>query len=450
MMPQFDKQLKVGIVGAGVAGLAAGYDLANAGHQVTIFESAPFVGGQASTIEISGGRLERGYHHIFKNDTTIQEFMQELGLAHQMQWFPSSVGTYLNNNLYPTTTPLHLLRFNALSVTDRVRLGLAMLKLRRKRSWQDLETVTAAQWLIEQLGLNAYSTLWQPLLRGKFGKWHDSIGMPWFWAKIQTRFASRNRFGKELLGYPRNSFDEINWALQQQIINHGGKVLLENRVTKITSNGDSVELQVEPKDTNKITQQFDCVLCTAPSFEAVKIMALPTAYAAKLNQSVYLAAVVIILELTHKLSPFYWVNIADTDIPFLGLIEHTNLVPRDWYDGSHLLYITNYLDRNDPLYALTPTELLDVYLPYLQKINHDFDRAWIKRNHYNSVSAAQPIVGTNYSRVIPDHRTPLPRVYLGNTTQIYPEDRGVNYSLKMGRNLAKMIIEDAAAGFSQV
>ena len=52
--------MKIGIIGAGAAGLAAAYDLVNGGHAVTVYESAPFVGGQASTISVGGAPLERG------------------------------------------------------------------------------------------------------------------------------------------------------------------------------------------------------------------------------------------------------------------------------------------------------------------------------------------------------------------------------------------------------
>ena len=52
--------MKIGIIGAGAAGLSAAYDLSSQGHRVVVYESAPFIGGQASTIPVGGGPLERG------------------------------------------------------------------------------------------------------------------------------------------------------------------------------------------------------------------------------------------------------------------------------------------------------------------------------------------------------------------------------------------------------
>ena len=56
--------MRVGVIGAGVTGLTAAYELSKKGHHVIVYERAPFLGGQASTFDVGGGRLERGYHHL--------------------------------------------------------------------------------------------------------------------------------------------------------------------------------------------------------------------------------------------------------------------------------------------------------------------------------------------------------------------------------------------------
>ena len=57
-------------------------------------------------------------------------------------------------------------------------------------------------------------------------------------------------------------------------------------------------------------------------------------------------------------------------------------------------------------------------------------------------TAAQPIIGVNYSKQIPSFKTPIENLWLANTTQIYPEDRGTNYSVRMGKRVARMVSED--------
>jgi hypothetical protein len=43
---------------------------------------------------------------------------------------------------------------------------------------------------------------------------------------------------------------------------------------------------------------------------------------------------------------------------------------------------------------------------------------------------------------MPTHRTPVKGVYLANTAQVYPEDRGTNYSVRMGTMIAKTLMKD--------
>ena len=433
--------MRIGVIGAGAAGLAAAYDFARAGHGVTVYEAAPFVGGQASTIEVGGGRLERGYHHLFTNDNAILEIMGELGIGESMRWIPSSVGIYTDYQVYRWSTPIDLLRFSALSFRDRIRMGMVAKKLQRMKDWRALEDITAAEWIRENAGASIYAKVWEPLLRGKFGDRFESVAMPWFWSKIQTRFASRDRLGREKLGYPINSFDEVFETLEERIKSMGGQVYLETPVTDVlVEDGVATGLRVKHPDGTDTEENFDLILSTVPSFAFPKLVDLPETYLKKLGAVEYMGAVVMILEMTHPLTDVYWMNIADHEVPFLGLIEHTNLMPKELYGGSNVLYLTNYVERQSELFLMSDEELLEVYAPWLPRFNPEFERSWITRIHVNRVSAAQPVIGTNYSQHIPEHQTPVSKLFLANTTQIYPEDRGTNYSIRMGREIAARML----------
>ena len=83
------RKMKVGIIGGGAAGLAAALELTSRGHFAEVFEAAPFLGGQASTFEVGGGQLERGYHHLFVSDTDMVDLINELGLGDSLEWLES-------------------------------------------------------------------------------------------------------------------------------------------------------------------------------------------------------------------------------------------------------------------------------------------------------------------------------------------------------------------------
>ena len=441
--------MRVGIIGGGAAGLAAAYELTKQGHYAEVFEVAPFLGGQASTFDVGGGRLERGYHHLFVSDTAITELINELGLGHKLAWLESKVGLYHSGRIWDFATPLDLLRFKPLSLPQRIRLGLWTFALQKTRNWQKFEGVTAQDWLTRHLGQEIYQTIWEPMLRGKFGEFYSLVSMAWLWGKIYLRVASRrNALQKERLGYPMGSFGEVFDRLEERIIQQGGAVHLSSRVSRVVvDDGVAVGLEVQLSEQEPEVKSYDAVIATTPSYVFTRLVPqMPQDYLDKLVNVRYLSAVLMILTLDRPLSGKYWLNVADRTLPFVGVIEHTNMIDPALYGGRHIVYLTNYTPRESDLYQKSDSELLEDFIPHLQKINPDFDRSWIQEYYHHKVDGAQPIIGVNYSREIPDHRTPFKHLYLANTTQIYPEDRGTNYSVRMGRQVAQLLLGDLTAG----
>ena len=269
--------------------------------------------------------------------------------------------------------------------------------------------------------------------------------MAWLWGKIYLRVASRGKkWERERLGYPMGSFGEVFDRLGERIVENGGKVNIGYGIAKIvTEGGRAAGLLPSGAGEGAEPLRFDAVISTTPSYIFPRLVeGLPQEYLEKLASVRYLSAVLIVLVLDRPLSSYYWMNIADRSLPFVGIIEHTNMIDRQLYGGHHIAYVTNYLSRDNPLYQMNEDELLAEYVPHLTRINPEFDPSWILEYHYHKVDGAQPIIGVNYGEQIPEHRTPIENLYLANTTQIYPEDRGTNYSVRMGRQVARMVMED--------
>ena len=437
--------MKVGIIGGGAAGLAAAYELVKQGHQAFVYERAPFLGGQASTFEVGGGRLERGYHHLFMSDTHIVDLIHELGLGHKLAWIESKVGFYAEGKIWKFGSPVDLLRFKPLSLFDRLRLGLVTFYLQKTKDGLKYEGVTAAEWLQKRVGKRAYEVVWEPMLRGKFGEHYAEISMAWLWGKIFLRVASRGSIlEKEKLGYPMGSFEEIFDTLAGRIRELGGQVHTSAGVSRVTvEDGRATGMEVELAGSAAEMMPFDAVIATTPSYVFRKLVPpLPSDYDEKLTNVTYLAAVLVILVLDRPLTNMYWVNIADRTMPFVGVIEQTNFVDPSLYGGKHVVYFSNYPSRQNRLYQMSGEELFEEFLPHLSRINPSFDRSWIQEYFHHKVDAAQPIIGVNYSQRIPDLRTPIKGLYLANTTQIYPEDRGTNYSVRLGKQVVEKVLED--------
>jgi protoporphyrinogen oxidase len=435
---------RIGVIGGGFAGLTAALRLAQAGHDVTLWEKGRF-GGQAATIPFDDTRIEIFYHHLFQSDSSITALAEELGIGDKLQWLPSNVGYFADGRILPLNGALDLLRLDILPFHDRVRVGLVTLYLQRVKDWKRFETITAHEWLSKALGDNAYRKTLGAQLEAKFGSYYDKVSMVWFWGKIWLRTTSRRSpLDQEKLGYFDGSFQVVVDALVAACREAG--VTLEGGVGIARMEQVSGGRWLVETDANDGSAVFDTILATTPSNIFQKLVpSLTPDYITRLNALEYEAAIVALIELDRSLSDIYWLNVADEDLPFTAVIEHTNFVDPAAYGGKRLVYLSKYVEPDHPFFAMSDEELLDTYLPHLKKINRDFDRSWIKRSWVFRERAAQPITPLRYSEKIPAHRTPLDNLYLANTTQIYPEDRGTNYSVRLGNDIAELILGDLAS-----
>jgi len=447
--------MRIGIIGGGVAGLTAAYELSKKGHEVAVFEKEMELGGQASTFPIEGTRLEKFYHHLFMSDHHIVRLINELGLSPRMRWIDSKVGLFHGDKVYDFVTPLDLLRFTPLSLPNRLWAGLISLYLQRQTNWQKYEGITARDWLRKHAGKSVYDTIWEPLLRSKFGDSYAEVSMTWFWGKMRLRFGSRPKgMQKEKLGYMEGSFQLLIDELEKRIKEMGGEVYTNAPVERVVVEGGratGLKLKAQssklkapgehPTRNSKLkTQNFDVIIATVPSFAFTEMVPeLPPDYKRKLRRVKYQSALCLVLKMKRPLSHIYWMNISDPTIPFVAAIEHTNYMPTEVYNGKHILYLSNYLPLDSLLLSLSKDELLQEYLPHVQRINPEFDLDWVEESWLFRDDAGQPIITCHYSQEIPAHQTPIKGLYLANTTQIYPEDRGMNYSVHLGQKIATIV-----------
>jgi protoporphyrinogen oxidase len=440
--------VNVVVIGGGVAGLAAAYELVRAGHDVRLFEGGPVLGGQVRTFEVGVGRLEVFYHHLFRSDSEVAALIDELGLGADLEWIDSKVAFAAGGRIYPFAGALDLLRFTRVSVLTRLRLGLAALWLRRKTDWQSYEGRRAKDWIERWTGREGYERVWGPLLRAKFGERAADVSMVWFWGKVHLRFASRpgGSLAREQLGYLRGSFGRLVDALVAAIRERGGSVEAGRPAARVlVSDGCVSGVELAPLDGAPSTVvPADAVIATVPSYAFRQIAPpLGDAYEERLEAVEYQWATVLVLALDRPLSAHYWLTMTDEDCPFVVAVEQTNFVPAERYGGRHVVYFSNYCEPGDPIVEETAEQVLARYLPFIRRINPDFDPSWVREQWLFTDRAGQPVVDAQYHERIPPHRTPVRGLYLANTTQVYPEDRGQNYSIRMGRRVARLAVADA-------
>ena len=432
--------MDVAVVGAGLAGLTAALRLTEAGNRVKVFERYPRPGGLARVMEVEGEPLEAFYHHLFTSDTSYVALAEELGVADLIDWLPSRMGIWTDGILWDFGTPQSLLRFSPLSIVDKFRFAASTLLLQRSRDPSRFENVTARDWIRRHQGEKVWQTIWGPLFHQKFAEDAENVAMVWLWGKLCLRGKSRSTSGMgERLGYMRGSFAKFVEALESRLEENGTELYLSEAVQRIEFSEGAFTIQ-----TRNSSWTADRVVAATPVPDYLEMAEhlLETGERTRLAGLRATGAICTILELEHSLTPYYWLNIADPDMPFGGLIEHTNYIPRDRYGGRHILYISNYLFPDHSLFKAPKKEVVAAYLPSLTRINNAFDPSWILESHHFRADYAQPVVPVGYRELIPPFRTSVPGLYLCTMAQIFPEDRGQNYAVAYGEKVAGAVLQD--------
>jgi protoporphyrinogen oxidase len=435
-----NKQFDAVIVGAGFTGLTAALEMARAGKKVLVLDADSTPGGLAGTFEFKDGvTIEKFYHHWFDNDEYVPKLAKELGMASEIVTMPSKTGMYFNGRHWRLSTPMDLLRFKPLSLVDRIRLGLLVFRVRRVKDWKAIEHLSIREWLEPLCGKNVFRVVWQPLIENKFSVFSDAVNAVWMWKKLVLRGSTRDVKGGEQLAYFKGGFGRLAQAMATEITRLGGEIRYNTPVTGVTARDRQITA-LRTANGDVPGRQF----LFTPAFSIIADIlegAASSAWLARLRRVQYLGNVCLVLELDRSLSDTYWLNVNDPGFPFVGVIEHTNFDSPANYDGKHIVFLSRYLAKEDPLWSYGDEAYLEFALSHLQRMFPELKRSWIQDFRIWRAEFAQPVTERAYSDYVPGRETPYSNALISTMAQIYPEDRGTNYAIREGRTVAALLAQ---------
>ncbi len=434
--------MKIAVIGAGFTGLAAARELSKKNNEVYVFEKDKEPGGLAVGFDNNkwNWTLEKHYHHWFSNDNSVLNLAKEIGYKVVIKRPKTSV--YVKGKIYQLDSPMHALKFPLLPLPDKLRMGISLALLKFNPWWKPLEKFKTHNVLLKTMGKKSYEMIWEPQLKNKFREDYQTISLAWFWARIKKRTPK--------LVYPSGGFLDFAKHLVKESEKKNVKFFFGTEVEKIRSGKKiSVKWKMENARPAKLgrsggkwkIETFDAVIVTLPSFFFIKIAPdLPKDYKEKLLFLKGLGAINLILRLK---KPFltdgtYWLSVCENNAPVMAIVEHTNFMDKKNYNNEHIVYLGNYLPAGHEYFSMDKEQLLQVYDSLLREINPNY-KSSIINSHLFKVPFAQPIIPTNYSKKVPSFETPIPNVFLANIQQVYPWDRGTNYAVELGQEVAKLI-----------
>src|SRR5690348_17553720 len=262
-------QSSVGIVGGGIAGLAAGCALADAGFQVTVFERRPYVGGRASSYEHPGtGEVVDNCQHVLLGCcTNLLDFYGRIGASGKIRWFdhltfiePGGRRSEIRSSALPA--PLHtspsFLRAKSLSFRDKVRIARAMLALMGPLPADGPRSF--ADWLREHgQTQRAIDRFWKVVLVSAINEDLDRISVRYGAQVFRESFLKSAEAGK--MGVPTIPLSDLYASAIGYIEERGGRVLLRNRIETVVPGSEHVLVQ-----GSAIAQSFDQVILAVPYY----------------------------------------------------------------------------------------------------------------------------------------------------------------------------------------
>jgi protoporphyrinogen oxidase len=424
---------KLTIIGGGITGLSAAYIAARDGWDVTVLEGSNQVGGLMKTFHVGGNRLEHYYHHFFINDAELMWLLNELEITSELEFRKTTMGIFRNNKMYDFNSLKDLITFNPMNISDKIRFLLSGIYLGKLTSWEKWENTAALDWFYKYAGERATDSVWRPLLEIKFGPFANKVPTAWMVGRLKQRMNSR-KGAEEHLGYIRGSLQILTDSLAKKIETMGVKLILNAKLEKLIVKNNILD----GAETSKGVFENGFFLATVPTTHLVPLLREnASGYAKELSRIEYIGAVCIILELDRPLSHIYWLNIADPGFPFGGVIEHTNFISADEYNGSHIVYLSRYFAQNDPIAAASIKDITSTMLKPINKINPCFSHDWVKNVYVFRTNTAATLCGLGFSRIVPNCKTPVRNLYVVNMSHIYPDERSCNNAIRIAAHACK-------------
>ncbi len=431
---------KWGIVGGGIMGMTLAHRLTQQGHKVTVFESAPELGGLVSSWKMGDVEWDKFYHVILLSDFRTRNILKDIGLEDKIEWVETKTGFYINGKLYSMSDTVEFLRFPTLNLIDKFRLGLTILIASKIKDWKRLEKIPVTTWLKKWSGKNTYNKIWLPLLRAKLGDSYERTSAVFIWATIQRLYgAKKGGLKKEMFGFVRGGYKNVIEAFKNTLLTEGVQVRTGTSVNEVKTGADNKPLIRFADDS---VESFDEVIVTLPSSIAARLCTgLSPNEVKKLNAIEYLGVICVAVLLDKSISDFYITNITDSRFPFTGVIEMSALVNKDYLGGNALVYLPKYVTVNEQLFNKSDEEIKDYFIENFKTMY-----PWLTDDNIKFVGVARAkhvmtVAKLNYSENLPGVKTSVPNLYIVNTSQIKDGTLNVNETVRVAETKLEEILK---------
>lgn len=432
---------QIAIIGGGIMGVSLAYKLAKQGLKVNVYERGDNLGGLASFMEYDGVRMDRFYHTILSSDTAMQDLMEVGGVTDKRHFTITKQGFYDNGKQYDFNSPVDFMLFPPLNPLQRFRLGLQVIYAQFESDWHKMDVVPVEDWLVKVSGRGVYQKVWKPLLRAKFDSMAQNVPATYIWSRLRRMMGTRKGVtSKEMMCYLENGYYTVIEGVAKRCKEMGVEFHLKAPIEEIViENGRAVGVKIGGE-----VKRSDAVISTLASPILEKLLPnAPADFRSLLAKQEYLGVLCPMVILKKSLIPYYVLNITDESIPFTAVVETTNLIDPQYTKGYHLVYLPKYLAPDNEMANWTDEQVKTEWMKHFRRMFPTFDESNIVEFIVQRARYVEPIRPMGTLDEIPPLKTPVERLYMGNTVMIYPELGNGEAVTRYAQKVVDQVLVDA-------
>ena len=438
-------QTRFAIAGSGMLGLTLAMRMAKQGHDVTLIEAAPSLGGLASVWNIGDIEFDRHYHVTLLSDSRLRNLVSEIGLEDEMRWIETKTGFYTDDKLYSMSNTKEFLQFPPLTLIEKLRLGGTIFYASKISNWKRLEKLPVAKWLRRWSGAGTFKKIWEPLLKAKLGDSYKITSAAFIWAHISRMYkARRTGLKKEMFGYVKGGYRTIINRLIEVMQEQGVTVKTASPIENIRKLDDG-QFEVKYAGQDR-ADHFDKVIMTTPNSILSRVCGdLNEDEKRRFGSVEYLGIVCASVLLKKGLSPYYVTNITDDWVPMTAVIEMTTIVDPEELGGKSLVYLPKYVPSDHELFEKSDEEIQESFLSALDRMYPEFSRDDVIDFKLSRVRSVMAIPTLKYSELLPPMKTSVEGLYVVNSSYILKGNLNVNESITIAEDAMRTVLKDELA-----
>jgi protoporphyrinogen oxidase len=420
----------VGVIGGGIMGIDIARRLCREGYDVSLMEGSSEIGGLASPSRFGDYTWDKFYHVILPDDIFTLNMIKDLGLENELRWNETKTGFFINNKFHSMSDVIEFLRFPALNLIDKFRLGLTILAGSYIKNYERLETIPVTVWLKRWSGKNTFNKIWLPLLKAKLGDDYKFTSAAFICATIKRLYGARKKGAKkEVFGFVSGGYARILAAMKEKIKSENINTITNFKVVSVRQTPVN-DLMVTSTDGKEMV--FNYVITSLPSFVTASVCHdLSDIERERLKNIKYLGVVCISLLLNKELSPYYITNITDERIPLTGVIEMTALVGTSFFGGNSLVYLPKYVNSEDQMFNFSDQALKESFITSLKLIHPSLKDEEIISCQVAKAKYVITLPEMGYSLNLPSFKTSVNNLFVINSSFITDGTLNVNETLKV-------------------